>query len=71
MTASRVFDVSEFLDRPVFGAYRIFIFSLCTLVMVVDGYDVFVVGYVVPALAKSFAVSPHEVTSVFVLQTIG
>jgi AAHS family 4-hydroxybenzoate transporter-like MFS transporter len=71
MAISRVFDVSEFLDRPVFGAYRIFIFSLCTLVMVVDGYDVFVVGYVVPALAKSFGISPHEVTSVFVLQTIG
>lgn len=71
MTASRVFDVSAFLDRPVFGAYRIFVFSLCTLVMVVDGYDVFVVGYVVPALAKSFGISPHEVTSVFVLQTIG
>jgi AAHS family 4-hydroxybenzoate transporter-like MFS transporter len=68
---SRIFDVNAFLDRPAFGAYRFFVFGLCTLVMIVDGYDVFVVGYVLPALAQSFGVSPHEVTSVFVFQTIG
>lgn len=68
---SRIFNVSDFLDRPTMGAHRLFIFALCTLVMLVDGYDVFVVGYVLPALAKSFGVSPHEVTSVFVFQTIG
>ncbi len=68
---ARVFDVSDFLDRPVFGAYRIFIFALCTAVMTVDGYDVFVVGYVLPALAKSYGVSPHEVTAVFIYQAIG
>jgi AAHS family 4-hydroxybenzoate transporter-like MFS transporter len=66
-----VFDVSEFLDRPKFGAYRILIFALCTLVMTVDGYDVFVVGYLVPALAQDFGVPLPAVTSVFVFQTIG
>jgi AAHS family 4-hydroxybenzoate transporter-like MFS transporter len=66
-----VFDVSEFLDRPKFGAYRILIFALCTLVMTVDGYDVFVVGYLVPALAADFKVSLPDVTSIFVFQTIG
>jgi MFS transporter, AAHS family, 4-hydroxybenzoate transporter len=70
MSTARPFDVSAFLDRPAIGMHRFFIFGLCTLVMVVDGYDVFVVGYVVPALANSFGVSPHEITSVFVLQTI-
>lgn len=70
MDAARRFDVSEFLDRSAIGAHRLLIFSLCTLVMVVDGYDVFVVGFVVPALAKSFGVSPHAIVSVFVLQTI-
>lgn len=70
MSTARPFDVSAFLDREAIGLHRLFIFGLCTLVMVVDGYDVFVVGYVVPALAKSFGVSPHEITSVFVLQTI-
>jgi hypothetical protein len=38
------------------GAYRILIFALCTLVMAVDGYDGFVVGYLVPALAQDFGV---------------
>lgn len=66
-----VFDVSEFLDRPKFGAYRILIFALCTLVMTVDGYDVFVVGYLVPALAADFNVPLPAVTSIFVFQTIG
>ena len=66
-----VFDVSEFLDRPKFGAYRILIFALCTLVMTVDGYDVFVVGYLVPALAQDFGVPLPAVTSIFVFQTIG
>ena len=68
---SVAFDVSEFLDRPRFGAYRILIFALCTLVMAVDGYDVFVVGYLVPALAQDFGVALSAVTSIFVFQTIG
>jgi AAHS family 4-hydroxybenzoate transporter-like MFS transporter len=68
---SVVFDVGEFLDRPRFGAYRILIFALCTLVMAVDGYDVFVVGYLVPALAQDFGVPLSAVTSIFVFQTIG
>ena len=71
MSAARPFDVSAFLDRSAVGAHRFFIFALCTLVMVVDGYDVFVVGFVLPTLSKSFGVSPHVITSVFVLQTIG
>jgi AAHS family 4-hydroxybenzoate transporter-like MFS transporter len=70
MSTARPFDVSAFLDRPGIGARRFFIFALCTLVMVVDGYDVFVVGFVLPTLAKSFGVSPHAITSIFVLQTI-
>ncbi|HVA11746.1 MAG TPA: MFS transporter [Stellaceae bacterium] len=70
MNTTRRFDVSEFLDRSAVGTHRFLIFCLCTLVMVVDGYDVFVVGYVVPALAKSFGVAPQAITSVFVLQTI-
>jgi AAHS family 4-hydroxybenzoate transporter-like MFS transporter len=67
---SAVFDVSEFLDRPKFGAHRVMIFALCTLVMTVDGYDVFVVGYVLPALAQDFGVPPPRITSIFVFQTI-
>ena len=70
-TGSAVFDVSAFLDRPKFGAHRILIFALCTLVMTVDGYDVFVVGYLVPALAQDFGVPLPAVTSIFVFQTIG
>jgi MFS transporter, AAHS family, 4-hydroxybenzoate transporter len=68
---SVAFDVGEFLDRPRFGGYRILIFTLCTLVMAVDGYDVFVVGYLVPALAQDFGVPLSAVTSIFVFQTIG
>ena len=68
---SAVFDVSAFLDRPKFGAYRILIFALCTLVMTVDGYDVFVVGYLAPALAQDFGVEVPAVTQIFVYQTIG
>jgi AAHS family 4-hydroxybenzoate transporter-like MFS transporter len=66
-----IFDVSAFLDRPKFGAYRILVFALCTLVMTVDGYDVFVVGYLVPALAEDFGVRLPDVTSIFIFQTIG
>jgi AAHS family 4-hydroxybenzoate transporter-like MFS transporter len=66
-----IFDVSAFLDRPRVGAYRLLIFSLCILVMTIDGYDVFVVGYLVPALAQDFGVSMPAVTSIFVFQTIG
>jgi len=68
--STALFDVSAFLDRPTIGAYRLMIFALCTLVMTVDGYDVFVVGYLVPALAQDFGVPIPAVTSIFVVQTI-
>jgi MFS transporter, AAHS family, 4-hydroxybenzoate transporter len=66
-----ILDVSAFLDRPRVGTYRLLIFALCILVMTIDGYDVFVVGYLVPALAQDFGVSMPAVTSIFVFQTIG
>jgi AAHS family 4-hydroxybenzoate transporter-like MFS transporter len=68
--AATSFDVSAFLDRAAIGSYRLLIFGLCTLAMTVDGYDVFVVGYVLPSMASDFGVPITAITSIFVVQTI-
>jgi MFS transporter, AAHS family, 4-hydroxybenzoate transporter len=65
----QVFDVSAFLDRPQLGGVRLVIVALCAAVMLIDGYDVFLVGYMLPALASEFGASVPAITWVLVIQT--
>jgi MFS transporter, AAHS family, 4-hydroxybenzoate transporter len=41
------------------------------LLMIIDGYDYFVTGYVLPAIAKGFGVAPQAVTPVVFTQQFG
>jgi AAHS family 4-hydroxybenzoate transporter-like MFS transporter len=67
----KTFDVGEFINNQRIGAAQFMIMLLCAAIMTVDGYDVFVMGFVLQPIAQSFGVPPAAITSVFVVQSVG
>jgi AAHS family 4-hydroxybenzoate transporter-like MFS transporter len=63
-------DIETLLDRP-FGGWRVMVFLLCGLVMAIEGFDMYMLGSMVPTLAAGLGVSPAAVAAVFVAQGIG
>jgi MFS transporter, AAHS family, 4-hydroxybenzoate transporter len=66
-----IFDVGAFINNQRIGKTQILVMLLCASIMFADGYDVFVMGFVLLPVAKSFGVSPAAITSVFVVQSLG
>lgn len=56
----RSIDVSEEIDKARFGRFQWSVVALCALLLVVDGYDVFVAGTVLPTLIKEWGLSKPE-----------
>ena len=69
--SAAVIDVGALVDSMRFGRYLLGIVLLCTAVLVVDGYDVMIVGFVAPAISRSFGVTGAALTPVFVFGQIG
>jgi AAHS family 4-hydroxybenzoate transporter-like MFS transporter len=67
----RTFDVGAFINTQRIGAAQFMVMLLCAAIMTVDGYDVFVMGFLLQPIAQSFGVPPAAITSVFVVQSIG
>ena len=65
------FDVGKFIDNRGLGTVQFMVMLLCAAIMTVDGYDVFVMGFLLQPIAQSFGVPPAAITSVFVVQSIG
>lgn len=68
--ASETTDIEEVLDRP-FGAWRWLVFVLCGVAMAIEGFDMYMLGAIVPALAAGLGVEPAAISAVFVAQGIG
>ena len=69
--AETVFNVSDFINRRRVGGTQVTVMLLCALIMVADGYDAFVVGFILRPLAQAFGVSPAAIVPVFALQSVG
>lgn len=41
------------------------------LAMFIDGFDIFMIGKIAPAIAQSFKASPSQLTLIFVMQQAG
>jgi AAHS family 4-hydroxybenzoate transporter-like MFS transporter len=67
---ARTAEIEALLDRP-FGGWRLMIFLLCGLVMAIEGFDMYMLGSMVPTLAAGLGVPPAAVAAVFVAQGIG
>ncbi len=67
----KIFDVNGFLDSRRIGRAHIVTLVLLIFTMMVDGYDIFLVGIVAPYLAKDLGIAPAALTVVFVVQQFG
>ncbi len=65
------FDVEAFIDRTRIGTMQIVALLVCLIVCFIDGFDIFMIGKIAPAIAKGFGETPAAMTSLFVYQQIG
>ncbi len=56
----RTIDVNETIDNTPFGAFQWSVVALCGLLLIVDGYDVFVAGTVLPTLIAEWGLSKPQ-----------
>jgi AAHS family 4-hydroxybenzoate transporter-like MFS transporter len=71
MSQGNELDVNQFLDTRRVGRTHILVVTLLILTMMVDGYDIFVMGIVAPYLARDLAIPPASLTSVLVVTQFG
>lgn len=70
-TANREINVAAAVDGQRFGRFHWAMMLLCLVVLITDGYDVMVVGFVAPAIGRAFNVARQDLTPVFVLGQVG
>ena len=58
-------DPADVLDRSRIGSLQIRVFVLCTLALVMDGFDVQALGYAAPALRRELGVDAAALGTVF------
>lgn len=56
----RTIDVNEAIDNSPVGRFQWMVVGLCALLLIVDGYDVFVAGTVLPTLMAEWKLSKPE-----------
>jgi MFS transporter, AAHS family, 4-hydroxybenzoate transporter len=64
-------DLDEVLDNAKLRAIHLRTLAVCTVAMMIDGYDLYVVGWILPALSDSFHVSRVALTPVLLIQQLG
>ncbi len=65
------FDLDQFFDGQSIGRIHALILVILTLAMIVDGYDIHVVGLMLPLISQDWGVKPSALTGVFVAQQFG
>lgn len=58
-------------SRERIGHLTFRVIALCALLLVFDGFDIGAIGYLLPALARSWTRSPSELTPAIVLSGVG
>lgn len=56
----RKIDVNEAIDTARFGSFQWTVVVLCALLLIADGYDVFIAGTVLPTLIKEWGLSKPQ-----------
>jgi len=65
------FDVAAFIDARSIGWREILMLVVCSLVLFIDGFDMYFLGKIAPAVAEGLGGRPVDMTEVFTLQQIG
>jgi AAHS family 4-hydroxybenzoate transporter-like MFS transporter len=69
--ASPTIDVGDLLDRQSLGWFRIRIIILCSVVALLDGFDVQVIGIAAPSMAATLSIPIKAVGAVFSATLLG
>ena len=64
-------DLQSVLDEGKFGTLRLFVFAVCFLILLLDGYDVQALGAIAPAVMRDLQLSLTEFRLVFGLGGAG
>ena len=67
----RRLNVAEVIDGSPIGGLQIRLFVLCGLCLLMDGFDVQVMGFVAPALIEDWGLTPTALTPVFSAGNLG
>jgi len=65
------FDVEAFIDRTRIRLPQMVALIVCILICFIDGFDIFMLGKIAPAIAQDFGQPAEAMTRVFVYQQIG
>src|SRR6185369_1572938 len=65
---SKSVDIDELLDNASLRAVHLRTLAVCTVAMMIDGYDLYLVGWILPALSDAFHVSRAAITPVLLIQ---
>ncbi|MFD1554763.1 MFS transporter [Paraburkholderia silviterrae] len=57
MTSGKTIDIKSFIDERPISAYQWLLVALCCLVVVADGMDVAIMGFVAPSIIHDWAIS--------------
>lgn len=71
MNETAAIDLSKVLDRPKLAGFQILILCLCSLVIMLDGFDAQAIGYVAPALLKEFHATKADLGPLFSASVFG
>src|SRR5438105_803304 len=64
-------DPTHLINTRPLGRHQVLIILMCTLSMILDGYDVQVMGYVAPALLAEWGLQKAALTPVFSAGVVG
>ncbi len=56
----RTIDVHSIIDNARFGRFHWLVMGLCALLLIFDGYDLFIYGVVLPAIMKEWGLTPLQ-----------
>lgn len=56
----RKIDVHEIIDNARFSGFHWLVMCLCALLLIFDGYDLFIYGVVLPVIMKEWGLTPLE-----------
>lgn len=71
MATPHTVDIDRFIDDLGFTRFHVRVLAIATAMMMIDGYDLALVGWVLPDLARAFGVAPTAITGALVAQQIG
>lgn len=69
--SGRSVNVTELIDERRFGRFQLFVAIWCGILVVMDGFDIGSIAYVVPVLAPQWHVGPAGFAPVFLSTLVG